>query len=148
MFSILAYAINYRDGSAVKRMEFSHDQDQIVATGNASNVRLTGLNSKVSKLFLLFNNRFFLLQGLSLLKPETEENLTLRDIEIFTKSTPFSALIQKARADNQPANTNQQLHRTKILSARKLLQGTAYSLAPITKLAPTFIQSCLIAKAT
>jgi hypothetical protein len=90
----------------------------------------------------------FLLQGLSLLKPETEENLTLRDIEIFTKSTPFSALIQQARADSQPASTNQQLHRTKILSARKLLEGSAYSLAPITTLAPAYVGSCLVARSS
>ncbi|KAI6182443.1 hypothetical protein M3Y97_00380700 [Aphelenchoides bicaudatus] len=125
-----AYVINQRDGSVLKHMTFSHDQDQVVATGNASNIRLSGLNAK----------------GLSLLKLDTKENLTLRDIEIFTRSTPFSALIQQARVDSQPASTNQQLHRTKMLSARKLLEGSAYSLAPITKLAPAFVGSCLISR--
>lgn len=142
--------INYRDGAALKRMEFSSEQNQVVATGNASNIRLSGLNSKVDAMFLFSHNDLspFYFQGLSLLKFEMDENSTLRDIKSFTKSTPFSALIQQARADSQPANTSQQLHRTKVLSARKLLQGSAYSLAPLTKLAPAFIQSCLIAKST
>jgi hypothetical protein len=83
------------------------------------------------------------------LKPDTPENSTLRDMEVFTKSTPFSALIQQARADSQPSSaTNQQLHRSKLLSARKLLEGSVYSLAPITKLAPAFIQSCLVSKSS
>jgi hypothetical protein len=86
------------------------------------------------------------LQGLSLLKSDTEENATLRESDMVTKSTPFSALIQQAHTGNHPSNGGSQLQPIRMLSARKLLEGPVYTLAPITKLAPAFIQSCLLSR--
>jgi WD40 repeat protein len=59
-FACLAYVINYRDGSAIKRMEFTRNQDQVVATGSASNIRLSGLDSKVSAIVLVFHYSLFI----------------------------------------------------------------------------------------
>jgi hypothetical protein len=44
----LAYVLNQRDGSVIKRMGFTHDQLQVVATGSASNIRLSALGKSVS----------------------------------------------------------------------------------------------------
>lgn len=78
-----------------------------------------------------------------MLKPETEENETLREITVDMKKTPFSVLAQVARS-KQTEQSLKKLTTLNKASARKLLEGTAYTLAPITKLGPSFVESCLI----
>ncbi|KAI6202945.1 hypothetical protein M3Y94_00499900 [Aphelenchoides besseyi] len=126
----LAFVINHKDGTVTHELKFSSPQNKVVATGSLSNVRLSGLNSK----------------ALSLLKPDTDENSTLRDITSLTKTTPFSVLAKQARSDATPASSNlsNQLSTVRMLSARKLLEGSAHTLAPLDVLASTFIRSCLI----
>ncbi|CAD5206456.1 unnamed protein product [Bursaphelenchus okinawaensis] len=118
------------DGNLIKKLSFSNPQDQVVATGNERNFRFSGLNS----------------QGLSLLKPEIDENQALREVTLDLKKTPFSALAEGVRNQKAEHEFNKRINTSKTLSARKLLEGTAYTLAPLTKLGPTFVESCLILK--
>ncbi|KAI6233043.1 hypothetical protein M3Y99_00965500 [Aphelenchoides fujianensis] len=125
-----AFILNHRDGSVLRELEFSSDQSEVVATGSAANLRLSGLNE----------------EGLSLLKLDTDENSTLRDITSLTKNTPFSVLARQARSDATPAAVSlaAQLSTVRVLSARKLLEGSAHTLAPLNVLAGSFIRSCLL----
>ncbi|CAD5209261.1 unnamed protein product [Bursaphelenchus xylophilus] len=119
-------------GDLIKKLSFSSPQEQIVATGSESNIRFTALNS----------------QGLSLLKSEIEENQSLREVTLDFKKTPFSALAQLVRSQRVEQYPNRRINTSKTLSARKLLEGTAYTLAPLTKLGPTFVESCLLLKSS
>uniref|UniRef100_A0A0K0EVT2 BBS2_N domain-containing protein n=1 Tax=Strongyloides venezuelensis TaxID=75913 RepID=A0A0K0EVT2_STRVS len=116
-------------GNELKSVSFTSSQFEVVTTTHNNATCLTGLS----------NDGFTLLKNSNIV--ETNEE----DARIEAPKTAFSKLIEINRKHTKEGQNDVVLF-DNVRKAKKILEGPAFALAPISQLAPLFVKSCLIKK--
>ncbi|CEF67657.1 Quinonprotein alcohol dehydrogenase-like superfamily domain and WD40/YVTN repeat-like-containing domain-containing protein [Strongyloides ratti] len=117
------------EGNVLKTLVFKNPQIEVVATTHNGMTCVTGLSN----------------DGFTLLKDANITETNEEDIRTEAPKTAFSKLIEINRKHAKEGQNDIVLFDS-VRKAKKILEGAAFALAPISQLAPLFIKSCLIKK--
>jgi len=123
------YRVDCAQGGIERQHDFREPQDVVAVIGKKENFSFVGLSAE---------------KGISLLKLNSTENSILGEVNRDNKQTPFSE-VSKNRYEDEREGVQAKFvdFQTDSTARKNLLDGPAYTLAPIGQIASVFIRSCL-----